>query len=85
MGLPMINAIGARDLDNETYSLGMGVLSTARQVGALTGLAVVFGLLGNVTDAELVNRFNQVWTVLIVLSALGVAVALTLPRRSAVA
>ena len=85
MGLPMINAIGARDLDNETYSLGMGVLSTARQVGALTGLAVVFGLLGNVTDAELVNRFNQVWTVLIVLSALGVAVALTLPRRSAFA
>ena len=82
MGLPMINAIGARDLDNETYSLGMGVLSTARQVGALTGLAVVFGLLGNVTDAELVNRFNQVWTVLIVLSALSVAVALTLPRRS---
>ena len=44
MGLPMINAIGARDLDNETYSLGMGVLSTARQVGALTGLAIAFGL-----------------------------------------
>ncbi|WP_419924485.1 MFS transporter [Candidatus Poriferisocius sp.] len=82
MGLPMINAIGARDLDNDTYSLGMGVLSTARQVGALTGLAIVFGLLGNVSDTELANRFNQVWTVLIVLSALGVAVSLTLPRRS---
>jgi len=82
MGLPMINAIGARDLDNETYSLGMGVLSTARQVGALTGLAIVFGLLGNVSDAELFHRFQQIWTVLVVLSVLGVLVALSIPRRS---
>ena len=82
MGLPMINAIGARDLDTETYSLGMGVLSTARQVGALTGLAIVFGLLGNVSDAELFDRFQQIWTVLVVLSILAVLVALSLPRRS---
>ena len=82
MGLPMINAIGARDLDNETYSLGMGVLSTARQVGALMGLAMAFGLLGNVEEAELFGRFHQVWTVLVVLSVLGVAVALLIPRRA---
>ena len=83
MGLPMINAIGARDLDNETYSLGMGVLSTARQVGALTGLAVAFGLVGNVSDVQLFDRFQQIWTVLVVLSVLGVFVALSLPRRTA--
>lgn len=82
IGLPMINAFGARDLDNETYSLGMGVLSTARQVGALTGLAIVFGLLGNVSDTELFDRFQQIWTVLGVLSAIGVLVALFMPRRT---
>ncbi len=81
MGLPMINAIGARDLDDDTYSLGMGVLSTARQVGSLTGLAVAFGLLGNVSGEELLDRFQQVWTVLVVLSIMGVAAALSLPRR----
>ncbi len=82
MGLPMINAIGARDLDDDTYSLGMGVLSTARQVGSLTGLAVAFGLLGNVSDAGLADRFQQIWTVLVVLSVLGVAAAWSLPRRA---
>ena len=74
MGLPMINAIGARDLDDDTYSLGMEVLSTARQVGALTGLAVAFGLLDNVPDAELFDRFRQIWTVLVVLSIMEVFV-----------
>ena len=37
--------------------------------------------MGNVSDAELLDRFNQVWTVLIVLSVLGMGVALSLPRR----
>lgn len=81
VSLGMMNAIGAGALNDETYGLGVGLLSTIRQVGGLIGIATAFGILGEVVDDGLYDRYREVYLALTVLSAVSIFIAARIPRR----
>lgn len=83
MVLSMLNSIGARELDNSNYGVGMGIMMTTRQVGSLAGVATAFGILGGTqlapTDAY--DRIREVWLLLVPVFALGLLGTARLPKR----
>ena len=79
-----INAVTARQLNDENYSVGMGVQASTRQVGSLVGFGVVFGLLGADGDAAGIDVFHQIWTVLIAVGLVAIGLTLRIERRPAV-
>jgi NTE family protein len=83
ISMSMLNSIGARDLDGGNYGVGMGILMTARQVGALAGVATAFGLLGgtDLAPADAYVRIRQVWLFLIPVFVVAMLAALRLPAR----
>lgn len=84
--LSMLNSLGARDLDNTNYGVGVGVLMTARQVGSLTGIATTLGFLGTagLTAADAESRIHTVWWWLTPLFFVGIAASLAIPGRARV-
>jgi len=83
MALSMLNCVGARELDNSNYGVGMGILMTSRQVGSLAGVATAFGILGDIelTSASAIDRLRQVWLLLIPVFLVSAAATLRLPAR----
>lgn len=75
VAFPMANAISARQLDETNYGVGMGIQSMARQVGALTGVALVLGQLGDAPD---IDRFRSIWIVLASVTMIAVLASLRL-------
>lgn len=85
IGLSTINGLGARDLDDSNYGVGVALLMTARQCGSLAGIATAFGILGATAlegvDAQ--QHIRNVWTVLIPVFGATVFFALRIPARPA--
>ena len=83
MALAMLNSVGARELDNSNYGVGMGILMTSRQVGSLAGVATAFGILGDVelTSATAIDRIRQVWLLLIPVFVVSALATVRLPAR----
>ncbi|MEO5841816.1 MAG: MFS transporter [Acidimicrobiales bacterium] len=83
MALSMLNCVGARELDNSNYGVGMGILMTMRQVGSLAGVATAFGILGDValTSASAIDRIRQVWLLLIPVFLVSAVATARLPAR----
>lgn len=83
VGLSMINGIGARDLDDTNYGVGVAILMTARQCGSLAGVATAFGILGDtsMTGSEALSQLHEVWTLLLVVFVVAALLALRIPRR----
>ena len=81
MALSMLNCVGARELDNSNYGVGMGILMTMRQVGSLAGVALAFGILGEIelTSAGAIDRVRQVWLLLIPVFVASAIVTALLP------
>ncbi|MEO8697317.1 MAG: MFS transporter [Acidimicrobiales bacterium] len=83
MALSMLNCVGARELDNSNYGVGMGILMTMRQVGSLAGVATAFGILGDIalTSASAIDRIRQVWLLLIPVFVVSAVATVRLPAR----
>jgi MFS family permease len=83
IGLALINGLGARDLDDSNYGVGIAILMTARQCGSLAGVALAFGILGeeSLSGEAALSQLHDVWTVLIVVFVIATALALRVPRR----
>jgi predicted MFS family arabinose efflux permease len=83
MALSMLNCVGARELDNSNYGVGMGILMTMRQVGSLAGVATAFGILGDIalTSASAIDRIRQVWLLLIPVFLVSAVATMRLPAR----
>jgi NTE family protein len=83
MALSMLNCVGARELDNSNYGVGMGILMTMRQVGSLAGVATAFGILGDIalTSTTAIDRIRQVWLLLIPVFLVSAVATLRLPAR----
>ncbi|HEX7094847.1 MAG TPA: MFS transporter [Acidimicrobiales bacterium] len=84
IGLAMINGLGARDLDDSNYGVGIAILMTARQCGSLAGVATAFGILGETSERGQValDQLHDVWTLLIVVFVAAALLALRIPRRA---
>jgi MFS family permease len=83
IGLAMINGLGARDLDDSNYGVGIAILMTARQCGSLAGIATAFGILGETSlrGHAAADQIRDVWTVLAVVFVLATVLAVRIPRR----
>lgn len=83
VGLAMINGLGARDLDDTNYGVGIAILMTARQCGSLAGVATAFGILGetSLTGRAALDQLHEVWTLLAVVFVVAALLALRIPRR----
>ncbi len=83
IGLSMMNGIGARELDASNYGVGVAILMTARQCGALAGIATAFGILGDTSEvgAAALDQLHEVWLFLIPVFAFALALAWRIPRR----
>lgn len=84
--LSMLNSIGARDLDNSNYGVGMGVLMTSRQVGSLFGVATSLGYLGTAAlpAAAMRDHIHTIWLWLVPVFVAGMVGALALPGRGSI-
>jgi EmrB/QacA subfamily drug resistance transporter len=84
IGLSMMNGIGARDLDGTNYGVGVAILMTARQCGALAGIATAFGILGDTSEAgrAALDQLHEVWLFLIPLFLVALVLAWRIPRRA---
>jgi predicted MFS family arabinose efflux permease len=84
IGLALINGLGARDLDDSNYGVGIAILMTARQCGSLAGVALAFGILGeqSLTGEAALSQLHDVWSVLVVVFLVAAALAWRIPRRA---
>jgi EmrB/QacA subfamily drug resistance transporter len=82
--LSMLNSLGARELDNSNYGVGMGIMMTSRQVGSLAGTATAFGILGSsqLTAVGALHQMREVWVFFMPIFALALVATLRLPGRS---
>ena len=85
LALGMLNSVGARDLDDSNYGVGVAILLTARQVGSLAGVATAFGLLGAtaLTEGDLLGRLHEVWLFTAAVLFAALLTSLAIPPRSA--
>jgi MFS family permease len=83
IGLSMMNGIGARELDDSNYGVGIAILMTARQSGALAGIATAFGILGSTSEvgARALDQLHEVWVFLMPVFAVALVLAIRIPRR----
>ena len=85
IGLSMMNGIGARELDETNYGVGVAILMTARQCGSLAGIATAFGILGDTSQVgrAALDQLHEVWLFLIPVFIVALVLAIRLPRRPA--
>lgn len=83
IGLALINGLGARELDETNYGVGIAILMTARQCGSLAGVALAFGILGDkpLAGAEALAQLHEVWAVLAVVFVIAAVLAWRIPHR----
>ncbi|WP_436792893.1 MFS transporter [Actinospongicola halichondriae] len=83
LSFPVLSAAAVADVPPERFAVGGAMNQTARQLGAVVGVAVLIAVLGTPTStAQALDRFRSAWVVAIVavLASAGVS---SLHRRAA--
>ena len=76
-----LGAAGAQALPPQQFGAGSAVGATARQLGAVLGVAVLVAVLGEPAPAEALAAFHRAWTVIGVAALACVVVSTGLPSR----
>lgn len=78
MVLPTIAAAVAASVPPERFATGIAVMTTARQIGAVVGVALLVAVLGTPDPADPIPAFRDAWYLLIglMLAAAATAVAI---------
>jgi MFS family permease len=80
---PTQSAAAALELPPAEFGVGIAVNATARQLGAVFGVAAVVALLGDPAPAQVLGAFDHAWTAIAAAGAASGVVALALrPRRA---
>jgi EmrB/QacA subfamily drug resistance transporter len=82
LALPTLAAAGAQALPPEQYAVGSAVVSAARQLGAVLGVAGLVAVLGPSADGDALTPFRQAWTGIALVAALSAVIALALRART---
>ncbi|MDO9378418.1 MAG: DHA2 family efflux MFS transporter permease subunit [Nocardioidaceae bacterium] len=80
---PTLGAAGAQSLQPHQFGAGSAVGATARQLGAVIGVATLVAVLGEPAPAEAVAAFQRSWVVIAALSAGCAILGLGLAGRPA--
>jgi EmrB/QacA subfamily drug resistance transporter len=84
LSLPAMTAAGATALPPERLATGTGVLTMARQIGAVVGVAAIVAIIGTPRGlATVQDAFRQGWYGMAAAGVLAAVAALMIPRRSA--
>lgn len=79
--LPTLGAAGAHVLEPHQFGAGSAVGATARQLGAVLGVAVLVAVLGEPSPAEALDAFHRSWSVIAGAAAACAVVSLGLAGR----
>ncbi len=85
--LPVLGAAGAQSLQPEQFGAGSAVGASARQLGAVVGVAVLVAVLGEPGPADALAAFHRSWAVVGLAALLCCVLSLGLagrPQRAAV-
>jgi EmrB/QacA subfamily drug resistance transporter len=78
--LPSVSAAVATTLPPQRLATGSAVLSAARQLGSVLGIAILVALYGDPAPDELLDAFRAGWTFMIVAAGLGAVAAAGIGR-----
>ncbi|WP_320671114.1 MFS transporter [Patulibacter defluvii] len=78
--LPSVSTAVATTLPPQRLATGSAVLSAARQLGAVLGVAILVGIYGHPAPGELLDAFRGGWTLMVVAAALAALVATGIGR-----
>ena len=79
LSFPVLSAAAVADLPQERFGIGGAINQTARQIGAVLGVAVLIAVVGTPTSIDqALDRFRIAWLIGVV-AALGSAVVSSLP------
>jgi MFS family permease len=76
-----LGAAGAQALPSAAFAVGAAVGATARQLGAVLGVAVLVAVLGDPAPGELLGAFHRSWSAIGVAAVACAVVSLGLGRR----
>lgn len=81
LSFPVLSAAAVADLPQERFGIGGAINQTARQIGAVIGVAVLIAVIGTPSDVEqALDRFRAAWIVSIA-AVLASAAVSSLHRR----
>jgi EmrB/QacA subfamily drug resistance transporter len=83
LSFPVLSAAAVADLPQERFGIGGAINQTARQIGAVLGVAVLIAVVGRPTSVDqALDRFRIAWLIGVV-AALGSAAVSSFHRRPA--
>jgi EmrB/QacA subfamily drug resistance transporter len=82
MTMPTLSAAGVHALPPAQYGVGSAVISAARQLGAVLGIAGLVAVLGHPSPTEAVGAFHRDWTSIGIIAAASALVALGLGSKT---
>ena len=82
--LPQLSSVAVQQLPPDRSATGSGISQSVRQMGATFGVALFVAVLGTPSPAEVLDRFHQVWW-LVVAGGVAISLAALALRRPAVA
>jgi MFS family permease len=84
LALPTLIAVAATALPSDRFATGSGVLNTARQVGAVIGVAVFVSILGPPsTGGAVLTAYRSGWASMVVVCCVAAAASAALRRPAA--
>jgi EmrB/QacA subfamily drug resistance transporter len=82
--LPQLSSVAVQQLPPDRSATGSGISQSVRQMGATFGVALFVAVLGTPSPAEVLDRFHQVWW-LVIAGGVAISLAALALRRPAVA
>lgn len=78
--IPHLTSAAVQGLPADQFGAGSAVNQAIRQFGATFGVALTVALLGTVTPGTVLDKFHDVWWMLVICGVLTSAAALALPK-----
>ncbi len=79
--ISMINAAAVTDMSSDNFGVGVAILQTFRQIGAMLGIALFFGLYGSTEQADALVTLKHIWLAFSVPPLLALLLAWRYPRQ----
>lgn len=80
LSLPAFGSAAVAELPRPRFATGIAIVSCARQVGAVVGIAALVAVIGTPPPDQVVDAFHRVWLLVAAAGLLAAAVSIALGR-----